>query len=783
MTKHLFANLCAGLSFGLLMTCCSQSGEIKSYNEGINIIPMPQSLTLQQGYYKVSSSTAIEAKTDEAKTVAAYFASKMRNSTGYDIPVGDKGDIRLELDPSGSIGNEGYKLEVTPDGVTVKAQTPQGLFYGMQSFMQLLPAEIESTEKVKGIEWIAQAVNISDRPRFEYRGLMIDPGRHFMSVEDIKKQLDVMALFKMNRMHWHLTEDQGWRIEIKKYPKLTEIGSKRTEGEGTQYGPFFYTQEQIKEVVKYASDRFITIIPEIELPGHELAAIAAYPELSCKGQPTSPRVIWGVEDVVMCAGKELPFKFLEDVIAEVAQLFPGQYLHIGGDECPKTSWKNCPLCQKRIRQEGLQAKDGHSAEERLQSYFVQRMEKVAEKYGKKIIGWDEILEGGLSPTATVMSWRGEQGGIAAALTGHDVIMTPGSNGLYLDHYQGDSKIEPVSIGGYSTLEKTYAYNPTPDTLVTMNKAGFVKGVQGNVWSEYLYTNRQREYMTYPRALAVAEIGWTNTDRKDYKDFERRINNAYVRLDEHQVTYHIPLPEQPGGSCNTVAFTDTTSVAFTTSRPEKMVYTLDGTEPDAKSAEYTAPLHFDKTTLLKIATLLPSGKLSTVRTIHVEKQALQPAKNVGETQKGLKMSVKYGYFLNTDQFNADKKPYDMEKIISNTSELVSVVKSTNSMRDVKQYGAVATGYLDIPEDGVYYFSSDLEEVWIDGKLLISNKGEVKRFSRNDTSVALQKGMHEIKVVFLGHIIGGWPSNWNDGSIGMKKSGTDKFVNITREQLFH
>lgn len=783
MMKNHFTNLCAGLSLSLLMACSGQTGEIKSYNEGINIIPMPQSLTLQDGSFKLGNSTGISATTPEAKTVAEFFASKMRRATGYDIPVGESGDIKLVTDASLDTNDEGYKLNVTSNEVTVTAKTPKGLFYGLQSFMQLLPAEIESPAKVNNIAWTAQAANITDEPRFEYRGLMIDPCRHFMTVDEIKKQLDVMALFKMNRMHWHLTEDQGWRIEIKKYPKLTEIGSVRTEGEGYEYGPFFYTQEDVKEIVKYASERFITIVPEIELPGHELSAIAAYPELSCKGQEISPRVIWGVEDVVMCAGKELPFQFLEDVIAEVAQLFPGEYLHIGGDECPKTSWKNCPLCQKRIRQEGLQAKDGHSAEERLQSYFIQRMEKVAAKYGKKIIGWDEILEGGLSPTATVMSWRGEQGGIAAALTSHNVIMTPGGNGMYLDHYQGDSKVEPVAIGGYSTLEKTYSYNPTPDTLITMDKEHFVKGVQGNIWSEYLYTNDIREYRTFPRGIAIAEIGWTNNDRKDYKDFERRINNAYVRMDSYKINYHIPMPEQKGGSCNFIAFTDKATLEFKTTRPEKMVYTVDGTEPTAQSTEYTSPLTFTETTTLKIATALPSGKLSKVRTITVDKQTPLKAKEVAKTEKGLKMGVKYGSFLNIDQFNKSNGKFDSEKTIKTTRELTSVVKTSESMRGVKQYGAVATGYVNIEEDGVYFLSSELEEVWIDGKLVINNKNEVKRFSRNDSSIALGKGLHEIKAVFLGHIIGGWPSNWNDGSIKIKKAGSEKFETIGEDKLFH
>lgn len=339
------------------------------------------------------------------------------------------------------------------------------------------------------------------------------------------------------------------------------------------------------------------------------------------------------------------------------------------------------------------------------------------------------------------------------------------------------------MGGYFPLEKTYAYNPTPDTLVTMGKEHFVKGVQGNVWSEYLYSNDKREYTTYPRAIAVAEIGWTSLNRKDYKDFERRINNAYVRMDAHSINYHIPLPEQPGGSCNFIAFIDTVSVCFTTSRPGKMVYTLDGSDPTTQSTEYTSPLFFEGSATIKIATVLPSGKLSKVRTITMEKQSPLPAKEVAKAEKGLKMHVIYGSFLNVDRFKEVQGRFDVEKIIKTTNELTSFVKTSKSMRGVKQYGAVATGYVNIKEDGVYFLSSELEEVWIDGKLLINNRNEVKRFSRNDKSVALGKGMHEIKAVFLGHIIGGYPSNWSNGNIRIKKAGTAKFETIGEDMLFH
>ena len=780
--KKLLATFCAGMALCFLASCAEPQGEVKSYNQGINIIPTPQSLVQQDGFFRLNSHTAITAVSPEAKTIAEFFAAKMRTSTGLDIQVAEKGNILLSLDSSLDVPNdEGYSLEVSKDAVKVVAKTTQGLFYGMQSFLQLLPAEIESPSKVNGIAWQAPAVSIKDAPRFGYRGIMLDPCRHFMPAENVKKYIDVLSLFKINRIHWHLTDDQGWRIEIKKYPKLTEIGSKRIDGEGTEYGGY-YTQEEIKDIVKYAADHFITVVPELELPGHEMAAIAAYPNLSCKGEPGTPRIIWGVEDIVMCPGKEDMFTFLQDVIDEMVPLFPSEYFHIGGDECPKTSWKNCPLCQKRIKAEGLKADGKHSAEEKLQSYVIQRMEKYLETKGKKIIGWDEILEGGLAPSATVMSWRGEEGGIAAALMDHTVIMTPGGNGMYLDAYQGDPKIEPVTIGGYTLLEKTYSYNPIPDTLTAMGKSDYILGVQGNTWSEYMYDEAKRDYMIFPRILAVAEIGWTNLDRKDYKDFERRIENAYVRLDGHAINYHIPLPEQPNGSCNFVAFTDKASLEFKTTRPIKMVYTLDGSEPTPASTAYTAPIEITETTTLKIASVLPSGKMSPIRTIQVEKQSLAPAKEVAQTTPGLNMEVTDGMYLNVKELEAAKKE-TKKSVIKDLKEIRSVVETSESMRGVNQYAAVATGYVNIPEDGVYFISSDLEEVWIDGKLLVNNGGEVKRFSRHDNSVALAKGLHEIKAVFLGHIIGGWPSNWNDGSIKLRKSDAAEFTAITPEMLCH
>ena len=777
-------SICAGAALCLLASCSGGPTEQKVYNKGINIIPTPLELTQSEGTFTVGKNMAFRASSPEAKVVAEYFSSKINQSTGYATTCGDKeakGGISLIIDGAAEMNNEGYTLDVTPKGVTVKAKTPQGLFYGMQTFMQLLPAEIESPEVVGGVAWTAPCVSVKDEPRFAYRGFMLDPCRHFIPVESVKKQIDVLSLFKVNTMHWHLTDDQGWRVEIKKYPKLMEIASKRVEGDGVKHSGY-YTQEEIKEIVKYAADRFITVIPEFEMPGHEMAAIAAYPELSCKGKQGTPRTVWGVENIVLCAGKEETFKFVEDVIDEMAPLFPSKYFHVGGDECPKNEWKECPLCQKRIREEGLKATKEHSAEECLQSYFIQRIEKyLAEKHGKKIIGWDEILQGGLAPSATVMSWRGVSGGIAAASMDHDAIMTPGSEGMYLDQYQGDQKIEPVTIGGYDPLDKVYRYNPVPDTLVKMGKAQHIIGVQCNNWGEYMYSTDLMEYRMYPRMLALSEIAWTKVERKDYKDFERRLDNALVRLDGHGINYHIPQPEQPYGSCNFVAFTDKASLEFKTTRPIKVVYTTDGTEPTADATIYSAPIEFTESGVLKIRSVLPSGKMSRVRTITVEKQTLAPAKEVKDAKPGLEMKVAEGLFLKSSEMNNAKEW--KTSTIKGLNEISYAIPTDKSMRGLSEYASVATGYVNIPEDGVYYISSDNEEVWLDGKLLVDNGGEVKRFSRHDTSVALAKGLHELKVVFLGHVIGGWVSNWNDGSVKLRKSDAEKFTAITPDMLSH
>ena len=744
----------------------------------INIIPVPVKTQRLSGEFILPQKVAISYNTAEGKAIAQYLADKLNASTGYEVNVGaKKANITIQISPSMKMAEEGYSLRVSSKGVTIKAKTGKGAFYGMQSFMQLLPAQIESPTKVSGVKWVAQCCDIEDAPRFGYRGFHVDPCRHFMTVENVKKEIDIMSMFKVNTMHFHLTEDHGWRIEIKKYPKLTSIGAYRKEGDGSIYGGY-YTQEQIKDIVDYAAKRYITVIPEVDIPGHMMAAIAAYPELSCKGKPGSPRIVWGVEDIVLCPGKEDMFRFLEDVFREMVPLFPGKYFHIGGDECPKVSWKNCPACQKRIQNEDLQADGKHSAEERLQSYVIRRMEKLLAQYGKKIIGWDEILEGGLSPDATVMSWRGTQGGIDAALQKHDVIMTPAwGGGLYLDYYQGDRKVEPVTIQSSPVyLSQTYNYNPVPDTLKTLGLSQHILGVQCNNWSEYMYSNAKREYQMYPRALALAEIAWSPLNRKNFKDFCRRLDANCVRLDEHHARYHIPLPEQPNGSCDKVVIIRDTTVTFTTSRPMKMVYTLDGTTPQPTSAVCG-------NAIIKIATVLPSGKMSRVRTVVVEKQDYAPAAIVAEPKQGLKVRRVKGNYLRVDELNWTDSVWQ-ESVIAQPNEMkIKQEEDAATLRGANNYAAIAEGYIYVPEDGVYYLCSRLDQLWIDNQLVISNEGEVKAVSSRDTSLALAKGLHPVKMVFLSNIIGGWPGWWSDLSVEMRKDTATKFSKVSSEQYCH
>ena len=519
---------------------------ILNYNNkalaAVNIVPKPVSVTEKPGMFVINSNTKIlfNFSDEHNENIAAPVNSHISRFYGMNpLSVGtaskqQSNSIYISLTKNPAIRPEGYLLEVGKGGVTIEATTHAGLFYAVQSLIQLMPSEEVKMEKT-GVPF----VSITDYPRFEWRGLHLDVCRHFMPKEFVLKYIDYMAVHKLNTFHFHLTEDQGWRIEIKKYPRLTEVGSKRKETimgrgneavklyDGKPHGGF-YTQEDIKEIVAYAAKRYVTVVPEIEMPGHALAALASYPELGCTGGPYEVSTKWGVFKEVMCAGKENTFEFLQNVMDEVVALFPSKFIHIGGDECPKESWKECPDCQQRIKELGL--KDEHE----LQSWFITRMEKYLNAKGRNIIGWDEILEGGLAPNAAVMSWRGEAGGIAAAKEKHMVVMSPGTH-CYLDHFQGPKETQPLAIGGFTPLEKIYSYEPVPAEL-SAEEAKFVMGAQGNVWTEFMPNPAHVEYMVYPRAAALAEVVWSPKESRDYKNFKERMEKMVLRYYTYGINF-------------------------------------------------------------------------------------------------------------------------------------------------------------------------------------------------------------------------------------------------------
>jgi len=583
----------------------------------LTIIPAPAEIRMQSGSFPLNAFTTIGYHSEADRNIAEFFRDYIKESLQLTIPVkaGINGPSSIYFSSNGTESwenPEAYILTVTGDRISLQGKDA-GLFYAMQTLTQLLP-------KTQGEGPPAiQAVTIKDAPRYKYRGLHLDVCRHMFPVAFIKKYIDFIAAYKLNNFHWHLTEDQGWRIEIKKYPKLTETGAFRAQTlignykqpgdyDGIPYGGF-YTQDEIREVVAYAAERYVNVVPEIEMPGHALAALASYPQLGCGDNPGPYKTAetWGVFDDVFCAGKEETFAFLEDVIDEVLELFPSEYIHIGGDECPKTRWKECPHCQKRIKDEGLD--DEHE----LQSYFIQRMEKYINAKGRRIIGWDEILEGGLAPNATVMSWRGEDGGIAAAKQGHDVIMTANSYGLYFDHKQGpDPNREPLNIGGYSTLEKVYAADPTPKSLSEIEQK-HILGVQANMWTEYMETGKKVEFMLLPRLYALAEIAWTAPVRKDWKDFsEIRVPAHLAALDQTETVYRVP---EVIGLKDTVIYAS--EYTFRGLKPSvaggKIYYTIDNYDPTDTDLEYQGSVKVivpeGKERIFKATVIAPSGRRS------------------------------------------------------------------------------------------------------------------------------------------------------------------------------
>ncbi|MEI6568248.1 MAG: beta-N-acetylhexosaminidase [Verrucomicrobiota bacterium] len=508
------------------------------------LVPRPVHMQAAGGRWTLTRKTRISAG-DGTASEADQLARDLSTPLGWRLPVVKtpprKGDIAMVISPTDPlIGAEGYRLSVTRDRVTITASTPAGLFYGGVTLRQLLPPEAFNNHpatKRPGAFWNVGCVEIRDQPRFPWRGLLLDPARHFLPPEYVKRFVDIMADHKLNSLQLHLTDDQGWRLEIKKYPRLTQIGSRRAEspkpgdrnqGDGKPYGPFFYTQQEIRDLVAHARSRHVTLVPEIEIPGHFRAALAAHPEYSCTGGPFEVRTRWGVEPDILCPGNDAAVAFAKDVLAEVCELFPGRFIHIGGDEAPRDRWKQCPKCQARIKAEGLKN------EAELQTWLNHRLEEFLASKGRRLIGWDEILEGGLTPGAAVMSWRGTDGGLAAAKAGHDVVMSPTTH-CYLDYAQEKGPGEPEAIGGFVPLEKVYSFDPIPSGLPPASHP-HILGAQGNLWSEFLQTPQDVEYFAFPRAAALAEVLWSPATTNGFADFQLRLKTHARRLDQLGVNH-------------------------------------------------------------------------------------------------------------------------------------------------------------------------------------------------------------------------------------------------------
>lgn len=605
-----------------------------------NIIPQPQQVVADASApFVLDDNTVISTQTNsqDMKRNASMLASYIKEATGISPTIGKfvKGSPAIILSIDKTISNaEGYKLNANAKQISIAGASAAGVFYGIQTLRKSLPLCSGKATQVT-----IPAVQIADAPRFAYRGTHLDVSRHFVTTDSIRQFIDMLALHNINRFHWHLTDDQGWRIEIKKYPLLTAIGSKRAQTvighnsgkyDGKPYSGY-YTQKEIREIVKYAADRYITIVPEIDLPGHMQAALAAYPELGCTGGPYKVWEIWGISDDVLCAGNDKTMKFIDDVLKEVVGLFPSKYIHVGGDECPKVRWKDCPKCQARIKALHLEAKDGHSAEERLQSYVITHATKFLKSLGRNIIGWDEILEGGLAEGATVMSWRGESGGIAAAKQNHDVIMTPNTY-LYFDYYQSlDKANEPDAIGGYLPLERVYSYEPMPKEL-TADEARHIIGVQANIWTEYMPTFKQMQYMGLPRIAALSEVQWSQPQLKNYTDFSNRLvglTNIYDRLGYNYAKhlYNVNIHIDTDTKWREIV------VHMTTVGDAEIRYTLDGSQPTASSTLYTGAIHLQKSAKIRAAAFR-NGKRSNVSSQDVvfNKATACPVKLLQPTHK-------------------------------------------------------------------------------------------------------------------------------------------------------
>ena len=746
-------------AFILFISFINFCGFSQKQTNGLPIIPIPKSFEITSGQFTLSPSTKIVVTSTSHQNeidwlndyLDKYYHFKLQTTLA--IPKYDS-YIEFAFTQTEIKSNEDYELTISNNNIQISAKEKSaGIFYAIQTLIQLLPVE-------KATTLVIPCLKIKDAPRFEWRGMHLDVCRHFFSVSFIKKYIDLIAMYKMNTFHWHLTEDQGWRIEIKKYPKLTQIGAYR---KGTMVGPYsdqkfdskpyggFYTQEEIKDIVAYATKRHVTIVPEIEMPGHSVAAIASYPWLSCSGKQIEVEKGWGVFEDVYCT-KDSTFQFLQNVLDEVIALFPGKYIHIGGDESPKTRWKICPSCQAKIKSEHL--KDEHE----LQSYFIKRIEKYVNSKGKQIIGWDEILEGGLAPNAAVMSWQGIDGGIAAAKQKHKVVMTPGSH-CYFDHYQSAPSGEPLAIGGYTPLEKVYSYEPVPSVL-NEEEQSYIMGAQANLWTEYILDEKQLEYMAMPRMAALAEVLWSPKEKKNETDFLNRLQTHFLLLDKLNINYAKALykVEQKiiaSSKPNTVALELIANASL-----GRICYTLDGSMPSANSEKYQSSITLDKDITISSALFKDDqlkGKISS-RNYEINKATNKPITLKNEPSK----SYNYGGSFTLVNGVVAKLPRDNNEWLGWSGK---DIEATINLEQLQEISYLQIGFLTEGLNWIYLPKSVEFFVSLDGvnftslKKLLTEDFKFERFAKISFPVTTAKYVKIIAQNF-GKIPSGKPGAGED-----------------------
>ena len=724
----------------------------------INVIPHPYEYDVNPLHrYYFTEQSGVICRQKELLPVAEVFAQNIKKSTGLELPIvkRSKNPIFLRIDKKMK-NPEGYLLFIYTDGVEVFGGSAVGVYYGLQTLMQMLPPEIESDTIVQRKDWSLPIAVVEDYPRFKYRGMHVDPCRHFMPLEHIYKQVDWMSKFKLNALHFHLTDDQLWTFEVKKYPLLTEVGTQRTNVDGSVYKGGYFTQEELKELVDYAAVRGVTIIPEIEMPGHAMAALAAYPKYGCTGGPYAVRTTWGVEEHLLCAGNDSVFQFIEDILTELTAVFPSEYIHIGGDECPTNIWHTCPRCQARMQAEGLQT------ETELHGYFIRRVEQILHKLGRKMIGWDEILDGGATASATVMSWRGSKGGIKAANQGNQAIMTPWDI-CYFDHYQGSKLFEPMAQSGFLPLEKVYNWEPI-SAEIKLEQRDKILGGQANLWAEYMPDYRQAEYMIYPRLLALSEVLWS-THYRNYCNFTERLVEAQKRLDYGNINYHIPLPEGP--LAQYVEFIDSIQVELSNTLNYDIYYTLDDTYSKVETRHTVSTnneveqggnsaLSIMNSALLKAFTTFNGRNSDTIEVYYNKLSAPHPAVK-GLSHNGLYRQRAYGYFPNTDSL--DYVSFDITDLVD------SLIYDTNDTY-FEPWIEVYQGYIKVDTTTTYLITTDLEELWVDDIRVINNNGELKRNQTKRAQMVLEEGYHSIKAVYNNCVNDGFPAHWRKPEIRIK-----------------